>query len=121
MNIDQNETLIISKQDFEIICKDFYKLGYWDSDEINNATSQGDLELDEEFNILFDDNKNRVFDYFVPTPDEPYHIIPKKLLDEILTQATLKRNKWEFPNEMWIEANSSIDVVEYIIENSKLI
>lgn len=62
-----------------------------------------------------------MFDDFEPIPDKPCYIIPKELLDEILTQATNKRNNWEFPNEMYIEADSSIGVVEYIIQNSKLI
>jgi hypothetical protein len=119
MNLNRNNTLIVSRQDFETVCKDFYKLGYWDAEEIDNATRQGDS--DEEFDIMFNDNKNRVLNYFEPTPNKSCYVIPKEILDEILAQANKKRDAWQFPNEMWIEADSSIGVVEYIIQNSQLI
>lgn len=108
MNIKQNK--------FESICKEFYKLGYWDAEEIDNATRHGDSE--QEFDIMFNDNKHRVLDYI---QSNSCYIIPKELLDEILSQAIVERNNWEFPNEMFIEADTCVEVVEYIVQHSELI
>ena len=53
-------------------------------------------------------------------PNE-YYIISKELIDSILIQAQIKKSNWEFPNEMYIEADTVIDTIDYLKENSQLI
>lgn len=50
-----------------------------------------------------------------------YYIISKELIDSILIQAQIKKSNWEFPNEMYIEADTVIDTLTYLKENSQLI
>ena len=50
-----------------------------------------------------------------------YYIVSKEMIDSILIQAQIKKSNWEFPNEMYIEADTVIDTINYIKENSQLI
>ena len=54
-------------------------------------------------------------------PSNEYYIVSKEFVDSILIQAQIKKSNWEFPNEMYIEADTVIDTINYIKENSQLI
>jgi hypothetical protein len=51
-----------------------------------------------------------------------YYQIPKEIIDTILVQAIDKRTASDYGlNEFYIEANTCVEVCEYLLENARVI